>query len=89
MEIVAIRITRSPQRCNLLISHSFNHAVWKITKVKLHKGVNSIHICVTVNIDLAVQIDPVILVVDLVRVDLNQPMECFQDQSILVWINLN
>ena len=31
---------------------------------------------VTVNIDLAVQIDPVILLVDLVRLK-NQPMECF------------
>ena len=31
---------------------------------------------VTVNIDFAVQIDPMILLVVLVRLNLNQPMEC-------------
>ena len=46
---------------------------------------------VSVNIDLAVQIVPVILLVDLVGLNLNQPRECFQDQSytVLVCINLN
>ena len=41
------------------------------------------HIYVTVNIDLAVQIDPIILLVDLVRLNLNQPVECLRDQSVL------
>ena len=41
------------------------------------------------NIDSAVQIDPMILLVVLVRLNLNQPMECLRDQSALVWINLN
>ena len=44
---------------------------------------------VTVNIDLAVQINPMILLVGLVRLNLNQPMECLVDQSVLVLINLD
>ena len=46
---------------------------------------------VTGNIDFAVQIDPMILLVELVRFNLNRSMEFLQDQSVpvLVWINLN
>ena len=43
---------------------------------------------VTVNIDFTVQIDPMILLVVLVRLNLNQPMECLWDQSKLQ-ININ
>ena len=38
-----------------------------------------IDVNVVENIDLAVQIDPMILLGDLVGLNLNQPMGCFRD----------